>query len=416
MKELKLNYPLEDTYLVAVSGGPDSMALLSMLTKLNYKLVICHVNYHKRKESNFEECKVKEYAKVHNLPCEVLDTTNMNIEGNFQAWARKIRYEFFKEQYDKYAAKGLFIAHQKDDLLETYIMQKRRHNIVSYFGIKDETEILGMQILRPLLDFRKQELEDYCIEHHVFYSIDSSNLSNDYTRNKIRHEIVSKMNEEQIDKMVEEINSRNQELEIHFKKSKELLENNDYSRLSWEKLDTLEQNIFLYLYIKEALPTMSINMSYTKILEMKKILHSSKANARMILSKPYYFVKAYDKFYIEEKLENYDYEYQIDKPQVVDNKYFRIDLTKDVAPLKIYPSSYPLTIRNVRKDDVVMIGNLQKRVNRILIDEKIDAQMRKYYPIILDNEGKVVYIPLKRSNQQKVLANKLGFVLKYSLH
>ena len=60
MKTLNLNYPKDQTYLIAVSGGPDSMALLNMLKNLKYKLVICHVNYHKRKESNYEQEKIEE--------------------------------------------------------------------------------------------------------------------------------------------------------------------------------------------------------------------------------------------------------------------------------------------------------------------------------------------------------------------
>ena len=70
MKCLKINYPKDKTYLVAVSGGPDSMALLNMLYSLKYKLVICHVNYHKRKESDFEEQELCKYAKERNIPVQ----------------------------------------------------------------------------------------------------------------------------------------------------------------------------------------------------------------------------------------------------------------------------------------------------------------------------------------------------------
>ena len=176
MKTLKLTYSKDELYLVAVSGGPDSMALLNMLYSQKYKLIICHVNYHKRKESNYEQQEIEKYAKEKNIPLHVLDLKDKKHEGNFQAWAREVRYHFFKKQYDFYNAKGLFVAHHEDDLLETYLMQKRRKSIVSYYGIKEENDIFGMKIIRPLLKYSKNELLNYCKQNRIFYSIDSSNL------------------------------------------------------------------------------------------------------------------------------------------------------------------------------------------------------------------------------------------------
>ena len=89
-----------------------------------------------------------------------------------------------------------------------------------------------------------------------------------------------------------------------------------------------------------------------------------------------------------------------------------MDLRNDTSPLNIYSYSYPLTIRNVRRGDVVKFGQIYKKVNRILIDEKIPLEQRKKYPVILDNKGNIVYIPLYRSINQKFIANKLLFVIK----
>ena len=88
----------------------------------------------------------------------------------------------------------------------------------------------------------------------------------------------------------------------------------------------------------------------------------------------------------------------------------------DLTPLKIFKESYPLTIRNAKNGDEVAFGEVKKRINRILIDEKIPKSLRNKYPIIIDCQNKVVYIPLYRSNRQKDIANKLKFVIKYSLH
>lgn len=412
MKTLKINYPKNCIYLIAVSGGPDSMALLNMLKNQGYQLVICHVNYHKRKESNYEQEKIEEYGKINHFPVHVLDTSSLKIEGNFQAWAREVRYKFFKKQYDAYKAQGIFVAHQEDDHIETYLMQKRRHNIVSYYGINKENHIYGMKIIRPLLDFSKSELLDYCLRNQLFYSIDSSNLTDAYLRNKIRHHIVEKLSKEERNQLVLEIKKKNQELEKYYQKAQDFLTKKEKRVELFKKMDEMTQNIFLFLYICQHLPFISSKLSYSRILEIKKILYSKKPNVRILLYPPYYFMKTYDTFSISESINSYDYVYIINEPQLVDTKEFRVDLTRDTSPLNIYPYSYPLTIRNVRKGDVVKFGEIHKKVNRILIDEKIAPELRKKYPVILDCNGNIVYIPLYRSNNQKVIANKLNFMLK----
>ena len=412
MKTLNLNYPKDQTYLIAVSGGPDSMALLNMLKNLKYKLVICHVNYHKRKESNYEQEKIEEYARENNIPLHVLDTSSLKVTGNFQAWAREVRYAFFKKQYQAYQASGLFIAHQEDDHLETYLMQKRRHNIVSCYGISKETNIYSMKVIRPLLDYKKSELLEYCIRNKIFYSIDSSNLLDLYTRNQIRHNIVEKLSDQQREELKKEIEEKNQELTNYYKKAYEFLSYQEKYVSDFYQMDELTQNLFLYLYITSKLPLISSKLSYSRIFEIKKILYSRKPNVRILLYPPYYFVKKYQTFSITESINSYDYVYIINEPQIVDKKEFYIDLTQDTSPLNIYNYSYPLTIRNVRSGDVVKFGNIHKKVNRILIDEKIDSDLRKKYPVILDKDGNIVYIPLFRSINQKSIANRLKFVLK----
>ncbi len=412
MKELLINYPKDETYLIAVSGGPDSMALLNMLYLLKYHLVICHVNYHKRKESNYEEKMIREYAKERKIPFHLLDTTDLKVEGNFQAWARELRYNFFKKEYQAYHAKGLFVAHQEDDLLETYLMQKKRHGIVSYYGIKEETDIFSIRVLRPLLNFTKQELLDYCIKNQLFYSIDSSNLLDDYARNRIRHHIVSKLSLEQRKVLICEIKKKNQELIIHNEKA-DLLIGKEKKKISdFVELDDLTKNIFLYKYITNYLPFISSRLSSSRIEEIKKILFSKKSNVRILLYPPYYFIKSYDYFLISESINHSDYAYIINEPKYLNTKEFEVDLTGDTSPLNIFSYSYPLTIRNVRKGDVVKIGSLKKKINRILIDEKVPLEKRKSYPVIIDCNGNIVYIPLYRSENQKIIANKLKFVIK----
>ena len=89
----------EHTYLVAVSGGADSMALLDMLKNKQYKLIVAHINYKKRDSSDRDEEIVKKYCEKHNIMCYVDKPTQTN-KGNFEEWARNARYTFFKKLYD----------------------------------------------------------------------------------------------------------------------------------------------------------------------------------------------------------------------------------------------------------------------------------------------------------------------------
>ena len=110
--------------------------------------------------------------------------------------------------------------------------------------------------------------------------------------------------------------------------------------------------------------------------------------------------------------DNKEYLYTLEKPGKLDTKYFSFEMPEDASFLKITNESYPLIIRNVRMNDVVSFGNVKKKMNRIMIDEKIPLFKRKNYPIILDKNQNVKYFPLYKSDKQKNIANKLKFVIK----
>ena len=95
----------------------------------------------------------------------ILDLKHIKPEGNFEAWARKERYEFFAKVLDETNAEFVLIAHNQDDLIETYIMQKKREKYVKNWGIAEKTIIFGAKIMRPLLGYTKASLFEYCKEN-----------------------------------------------------------------------------------------------------------------------------------------------------------------------------------------------------------------------------------------------------------
>ncbi|MGN1294846.1 MAG: tRNA lysidine(34) synthetase TilS [Bacilli bacterium] len=407
-----MQYENEKIFLVALSGGPDSMALLSMLIKNKHKVIVAHVNYHTRKESNDEEEMVKRFCASNNIKCYVKEAYLSSKKGNFEAWARNLRYDFFKDIYIKECASALLVAHHRDDLVETYLMQKNRGAIVTYYGIKEETIINDMKVIRPLLSYRKKDLLSYCVDNDVPFSIDSSNLETKYTRNKIRHEIVEKMDDEELNLILQEIKKRNDELNSINANVKKMLEQENLTNEELLQLDEKTFAMYFFSLISKKIKLSSLNLSYTKVMEIRKTLQSKKASAIVSINKDYQLIKEYNSFILSPKNSNYEYEYIMTEPSVMDTKEFSCDFRTDLSPLKIYPNSYPLIFRNVKEGDIVQIGEINKKVSKVLMDEKVPLNKRKTYPIVLDKYGKVVYLPLSNSLSQKILVNKLKFVIK----
>ena len=176
-------------YLLACSGGPDSMALLSMLIENNFNIIIAHVNYKTRNESDAEEIMVKEFARKYNLKCFV-DYFDHNYKGSFEDAARKFRYSFFAKIYEQENCKGLFVGHHKDDVLETYLLKKQRNVVNESYLINEKTIINKMNVYRPLIhDFYKDDLLNYCKNNNIPYSIDHTNFMDIHPRNVIRKKL-----------------------------------------------------------------------------------------------------------------------------------------------------------------------------------------------------------------------------------
>lgn len=375
------------TYLVAVSMGPDSMALLNMLERLNYKIIIAHVNYHHRKESDSEEKALKDYAYSHNLKLEIHHAHYQ--KGNFEAWARDERYAFFRKLVDKYHLEGCIVGHHLDDLLETYLFQIKRKSLVSYYGLKPISEIKGIKIFRPLLRFRKSELELYCKENCLPYFYDITNFDLSLSRNKIRHEIISKLDYYQIKALQEEVKIKNLELDKMYHKINHLLKD----QISLKEFNLLSEEEKMRLLFKIANQVdESIILSNRRMHEIISYLEDYQGNKVIKLNEDVYFLKEYDCLKIVKK-NMYNYCVTVDLPSVIENQFIRFDLKTNPQRFYIKDDSYPLTIMNVEKSDIIKIGNIHKNVSRILIDGKIPYLKRLYWPKIVDKNKNIIFVP-----------------------
>lgn len=174
--------------LIAVSGGPDSMFLLYQCNKLNLDIDVAFVNYNQREDSWKDEQIVSDFCIKNkiNLHKLILNKSDY-VKNNFQDWARKQRYLFFETIYKKINADYLLVAHHKDDLIETYFLQKKQKKNKFFCGIKERNFIYDMHIYRPFLyKFFKKQIKFLCDKNSIEYAIDCTNELPKYERNKIR--------------------------------------------------------------------------------------------------------------------------------------------------------------------------------------------------------------------------------------
>ena len=178
--------------VVAVSGGADSMVLAALLQQLQVTISIAHCNFGLRgEESDWDEAMVAAWAAAQGIPFRVqrFDTrTQLDTQGgNLQETARELRYQWFEQLRQETGFDLIATAHHSQDSVETMLI-----NFFKGTGIAGMHGILPQQqrIIRPLLTFTKEELQQYAVDHQIPWREDSSNLKDDYTRNAIRHQLL----------------------------------------------------------------------------------------------------------------------------------------------------------------------------------------------------------------------------------
>lgn len=179
-------------FILGISGGPDSMAVLYLFHLLEIEGLVVHVNYGKRgKQSDKDQELVEQMAFQWGFECCSVRLNPEAAQGkNFQNWAREQRYRFFRDLKEDYKADAIVTAHHQDDQIET-ILQKifRGSSPATWQGMQS----WDGELFRPLLSFTKQQVLEFCEQEAVPYRIDKSNENSDFARNFIRNELADKM-------------------------------------------------------------------------------------------------------------------------------------------------------------------------------------------------------------------------------
>lgn len=201
-----------DKIVIGVSGGPDSICLLHILNglkeKLNFEIVVAHINHMIRKEAEEETQYVKKFCDKLGIKCyikriDVIDKSNKEKIGTEEA-GRKARYDFFEEVLNSVNANKIATAHNENDNAETVLMNIFRGAGTS--GLKGIEPIRDNKYIRPIIECERSEIEEYCRVNKLQPKIDKTNFENVYTRNKIRNVLIPEIKKEFNPNIIESLN------------------------------------------------------------------------------------------------------------------------------------------------------------------------------------------------------------------
>lgn len=388
-------------YLLAFSGGPDSVYLLLQLhllykSELNKHISIVYINYHDSKYVDREETIVMHYCKLYNLQLykqDVVFPKRKNL--NFEEWARKYRYHLFKKIVKEDHFDALLTAHQRTDVIETYLLQKQRNNLPLYYGLKRENVLLGMKVLRPLLYISKKELTDELDSLSLPYYDDITNKNLKKKRNYIR----SELNDSSFPSIEKEIEAKNKyisDLYTKFSSYKSGMSFKEYTTLNEEE----KRRYSFYL-----LDILNIKREREKLGKFIFDFLKKHDYGSLSLAKGYVLYRKQDSFFIYEDISKINYSYVFSKARKYRTKYFDIDLS-DITKFNL--KKLPVTVRNNKENDCISTDYHIKEVKKFLDKQGVPNYLQPLYPVfIVDSE--IVCVPFYIDIKKK----KIPFAFKF---
>lgn len=384
-----------DRVHVAVSGGPDSMALLWGLYLLREKwgvtLCAAHFNHGLRgAESDGEEDFVRRFCALHEIPLEVGRAAVTLGEKGLEAAAREARYRFLESLPGKIAT-----AHTADDNTETVLMHLVRGTGLR--GLGGIAPVRG-QIIRPMLTVTRQQVMAFLQEYHIPFCEDSSNQSDDFLRNRLRHHVMPLLREEN-----PRLVTRVTDLALLLRQEDALLDKMAHTgeNLTVSQLRTMEPALrkrYLCYFLKEHGIS---EPEQTHIAAAEQVVLSEKPSASARLPGQVVLQRSYDVLEVVHP-QNPPQDVVLATPGEAELPEWGIRLrcTKPVGPL---------TVRSRRAGDCIVTSGGTKSLKKLFIDKKIPAHRRSFVPVVADEKG-VVWVAGVGFDRSRCLD---GLVLEY---
>ena len=424
----------DDTVVVAVSGGPDSMALLHLLIDVREKkpitIVCAHVNHNVRVESADEKVFVEEFCVSNGVIFEYMKIEEYG-EDNFHNEARYKRYSYFEELVHKYKAQSLFTAHHGDDLMEPILMRiVRGSTLHGYSGFSEVLEMDGYKIVRPLIQVSKKDIIAYNEQNCVSSVEDPSNSKDVYTRNRYRKYVLPVLKDE--DAFVHEkfykFSKTLQEYSMYIERQVQSIVDEIYFdyclNLSlFIKQDRVIQENLLCFILSDIYQDDLMLITDRHVDLIMQLIFSDKPNGFVYLPNQIMVRRSYDSLYFEQgNMEDVSYEMELIESVILPNgKSILIvdECDSDsnfVCRLSSDEITLPLHVRTRLNGDVMTVKGMYgtKKINDIFIDSKVPIKERNEWPIVVDSNGCVVWLPgIKKSKFNKQIDEKYDIILKY---
>ena len=414
--------------LLAVSGGLDSMVLVHLFQKLNYEIVVAHCNFQLRGLESFGDQQfVQEYSNMNAIPFVFTQFDTEAFATDFkvstQVAARELRYSWFYEQIEIQNADYILTAHHADDNLETFIINlSRGTGLDGLIGIPAQNE----KVIRPLLSFSRQEIVEYAVANKLEWREDSSNASDKYLRNKIRHHLIP---------ILKELNptfiSSFEKTQSFLKEAQELVDDAAimvYQQVAREEgediyfdlarlLQLPNYSAYLYQWLKE--------FGFTAWEDIYDLVTSQ--SGKQVFAPEFRLIKDRDCLILSPlKLHSDQQEYPIESIQSKVNFPLKLDFSVVNAIESISNSTifvdyekleFPLVLRHWREGDVFQPFGMEgksKKVSKLFKDEKLSL-VDKESTWLLCSTNQVVWVVGIRQDERFKIDSETKKILKITI-
>lgn len=426
--------------IIAVSGGADSICLLSVMNniadKFNFKIVAVHVNHNIRgNEAKRDEEFVEHFCNKRNIECiiESVDVPSIAKKDkiSLELAGRNVRYNIFNKILREKNADKILVAHNKNDSVETVIMKLIRGTSLN--GLKGISPTNG-NIIRPLIECSRDDIEKYLKSCNIDFVTDSTNNEDLYTRNVIRHKIIPQfmeLNPNVINTIYANCETIAYDDEYidkasHSELLKRITVNKDYLKLDITDFDMLHYSIKSRVLLK-AISCVSGSKLNIEQKHINILLNADTTGKTFDLTNGITVEKSYNNFIIKNNNQEYqDYCYPINNLDTVYVKdtciNFEITDNNDISDKSYIYINYDnlkgksLYIRNRRDGDKFIPSGMdnEKKLSRFFIDNKIPNDIRKTIPLLCTADDIIAVLGM-RVNQKYVVKKDTKEVFKIHL-
>lgn len=415
-KNLKENFPFihKCKFYIAVSGGIDSMVLLHLFQHFPFTFGVLHCNFKLRGEESDADMRfIHDYCEENRLQLKIgffeTELIAKELKMSIQETARNLRYNWFYEQMEENNVDFVATAHHLDDQLETFLINLSRGTGID--GLTGIPEI-NDQIIRPLLPFSRDEIENYAKENDIQWREDSSNASDKYLRNKIRHQvapILKEINPNFLDSFKKTIDYLNDAKEmandasyIVFKEVAEEVENSTY--FSIKKLTQIPNyKAYLYTFLKD--------FGFTAWNDIYDLVNAQ--SGKQVFSETHVVLKDREKLILSERKST-------DKSEIfiIESIESKVNIPLKISFCKVFnifetnsncifvdedKIKFPLTIRKWQEADYFYPAGMngKKKLSKYFKDEKYSL-FDKENQWLLCSENQIIWVIGKRADNRFV--------------